>query len=91
MNGGAGLVLPEWLGEAHWNSTLNPLISHRNSTAPFGWAMCSTCASRFFFRASAMYLDRKDGFYFACIVMIAIGALAYYAVVAPIARALGLF
>jgi len=38
-----------------------------------------------------MYLDRRGGFYSVCMVVLAIGAVAYFAVVAPIARALGLF
>ena len=37
-----------------------------------------------------LYLDRR-GFYFACMAVIAIGTVAYFAIVAPIARALGLF
>jgi hypothetical protein len=36
------------------------------------------------------YLDRKGGFYVACAVMIAGGALAWYLVLLPLARLLGL-
>jgi hypothetical protein len=38
-----------------------------------------------------MHLDRKGGFYFICMVMIASGALAWWLVMLPLARAFGLF
>jgi hypothetical protein len=38
-----------------------------------------------------MYLDRKGGFYFACAVMIACGALAWWLVLLPLTRAFGLY
>jgi hypothetical protein len=38
-----------------------------------------------------VYLDRKGGFYFACAVMIAGGALAWYFVLLPLLRLLGVY
>jgi hypothetical protein len=37
-----------------------------------------------------VYLDRKGGFYFACAVMIAGGALGWYLVLLPLLRLLNL-
>jgi hypothetical protein len=38
-----------------------------------------------------VYLDRKSSFYFASIVMIAGGALAWYFVLIPLLRLLGVY
>jgi hypothetical protein len=38
-----------------------------------------------------MYLDRKGQFNATCMALFAIGAVAYFGVVAPIGHALGLF
>jgi hypothetical protein len=38
-----------------------------------------------------MYLDRTGDYYVVCMIMIASGALAWYFVLLPLARAFGLF